>query len=139
MNLIKGNISLLMVLFAAALVLAPLVLANLDRVNPRYSVWVSDNNQWYYPTLIGQDINTTLTCIEPDSGFNPLVKSAMTVTFSDKNGTAIYNDNCLDSNTLIEFACGANLNWPAVQTTSSYAYQFNCADINKVCSVGKCV
>ncbi len=129
------------VVFVAALVLAPVVLANLDRVSPGIPVWVYDNNFWYYPTLIGQDINTTLSCIEPDGGFNPLLRSDMNVTFSDKNGMVSYRDHCLDANTLVEFACGSNfMGWPNwSNSNSSFAFTFNCGDLNKSCSAGRCV
>lgn len=140
----KGNITLLAVVLLAALVLAPFVMASLTRINPPVSVTVQDNNTFFNAKKFAEDVNSTLTCVETDGGFNPTQQSNMTATFSDRNGTFVYSDYCLDSNTLVEFACGANLQniFPSTTGTlfnDSFGFTFNCGDLNKTCSAGQCV
>lgn len=144
MNNMKGTIGLIGLVGIIALLVAPFVMANLNRINPPLSVVVQDNNTSYNAKEFAVDANHTLTCFESDGGFNPLLQSDMNVTFSDRNGTFYYSDYCLDSNTLVEFACGANLQQITPNTTGglsndSFGFTFNCGDLNKTCSNGRCV
>lgn len=122
------------------LLAAPFVMANLDRVNPGIAATVVDNNQTFFGTIIAQDLNHTLTCSEPDAGFNPDVNSSMTVSFSDRNGTFIYNDYCLDSNYLIEYTCGGNAMVNGqINSANAFAIKTSCHMLGKNCVVNKCV
>jgi hypothetical protein len=74
-----------------------------------------------------------------DNGFNPLVDGNMTATFTDNNITKTYVDHCLDANTLVEYACGDEFDGAFITDNNAYALTFDCTDLNKVCSIGKCV
>ncbi len=101
---------------------------------------IFDGNKTFVGVKIAEDINQTTSCAEPDGGFNPLVASDMNATYADRNGTISYTDYCLDSNTLVEYMCGGNgfVNG-AMNPLNSYAIKFKCSDLNKTCSLGKCV
>lgn len=143
MNVMKGNITLIGIALVAALVLAPIVMANIDRITPRVAVTVHNvsGGATHNALLIGDANGTVLTCVGGDGGFNPTVLGDVNATFSDRNGMINYIDNCADANHLIEFACGkdVNVNGGQAQPTHAYAFNFNCADLNKVCSAGRCV
>lgn len=140
MNLFSAGRVSLGLLAIAAILVVPFALANIDRVNPAVNVTVTDNNQSFSAVLVGDSNGGVLTCVETDGGFGHLKDANITVTFSDRNGSFFYPDKCLDGNTLLEFACGSNVQVNG-QTfaTSAFAFQFNCGSIGKVCSAGKCV
>ncbi|MEK6971114.1 MAG: hypothetical protein AABW68_05540 [archaeon] len=136
----KGLIKGIMGTMVLAILVAPFAMATIDRVFPGIPAVAKDNNQTYNVVIIGQDLNHTLSCTDTDSGFDPLVKGDMTVTFSDRNGTFNYSDTCQDSNILVERACGGDfmLNGQT-NPANSYALAFSCESIGKTCSLGKCV
>lgn len=138
---IKGQINASKgVLLLALLLAAPFVLAGLSRVTPPVLVTVTDNGQNYSALMEGQDVNNTTVCQDADGGFDPLFKSDMNAIYTDRNNMLVnYMDHC-DGNYLIEYACGSQIlvngqSFP----NNSYAFRFNCADLNMVCSAGKCV
>lgn len=133
---LKGVLGILML----GLLAAPFVVANLDRVTPGIAATVVDNNQTFSGTIIAQDLNQTLSCFEPDAGFNPYVDSNMTVSFSDRNGFKTYNDYCLDSNYLVEYTCGGNAMVNGqINSANSFAIKTSCHMLGKNCVVNKCV
>lgn len=133
---LKGALGILVL----GLLAIPFAVANLDRVNPGIPAVVFDNNKTYTGTIVAQDLNQTLTCSEPDAGFNPDVNSSMTVSFSDRNGSFVYNDYCLDSNYLIEYTCGGNaIVNGQVNSANSFAIKTSCHMLGKNCVVNKCV
>lgn len=142
MNFIKGNIKLLGVIFLAAIVLAPIVMANINRI-PGVNVTVRNiiGGPTFNAIMIGDANGTVLTCSDTDGRFNTVVKGDLNATFSDRNGMFDYHDRCLDANTLLEFACGkdVNVNGGMAQNNNAYAFKFNCADLNQTCSAGRCV
>ncbi len=142
MNL-SGKMKLVGALLLVAFIMAPLAMANLSRVNPGIGVTVHNvSGGPNYSAIKVADANgTVLVCGDTDGGFNPTSKGAMDVNFSDRNGTSIYGDYCLDANTLIEFACGkdVNVNGGIAQNNNAYTFKFNCLDLNKTCSLGRCV
>lgn len=122
--------------------LAPLALATLNRVTP-LNVFVHNvsGGHTYNAIEVGDSNGMVLSCIDTDGGFAPLSKGGMNVTFSDANGTFFYSDRCVDANKLLEYACGkdVNVNGGMAQTNNAYAFHFNCGDLNKSCSAGRCV
>lgn len=118
----------------------PFVMANLDRVNPGIAATVVDNNQTFFGTIIAQDLNHTLTCGEPDAGFNPFQHADMNVTFSDRNGFFSYADYCLDANYLVEYTCGGNaIVNGQINLANSFAIKTSCNMLGKTCVAGQCV
>lgn len=136
----KGSIKLTGLILVGALIIAPFVLAHIDRVNPGINVTVTDNNQSFSAVIVGDSNGSVLTCVETDGGFGHLSDGNITATFSDRNGTFVYVDKCMDGNTLLEYACGANIQVNGQTfSNSAFAFSFNCGSIGKVCSLGKCV
>ena len=130
------------IVLLAALVAAPAVMANIDRIS---GVNVTVQNVIGGPVLnaimIGDANGTVIACSDTDGRFNTVVKGDLNATFTDRNGMFNYSDRCLDANTLLEFACGedVNVNGGIALNNNAYAFLFNCADLNQTCSSGRCV
>ncbi|MFH0970461.1 MAG: hypothetical protein V1776_03310 [Candidatus Diapherotrites archaeon] len=123
-----------------ALVMVPMVLAGFNRVVPGIPTTVTDNNQSYSAVIVAVGDTNASLCVDSDDGFNPLLMGDLNVTFTDANMTKANKfDYCADANTLVEFACGADISGPFISDLNVYAFTYNCGDQNKVCSFGKCV
>lgn len=143
MNRLKGNWQIFGIIVVIAVIIAPGVVGHIARINPTIPVFVQVTpTSPFLSAIIVADANgTVLACGDTDAGFQPILRGDMNVSFTDRNGTFYYSDYCSDSNTLIEFACGGDVrvNGMAPVPDIVYVFKFNCQDINKTCSLGRCV
>ncbi|MDP2666702.1 MAG: hypothetical protein Q8P05_04360 [Candidatus Diapherotrites archaeon] len=144
MDFHKGSIALGVIALLVVLVIAPLVWAHIERIQPTNVTIFNPDHAIAYSAIQMGEASDAISCTEHFSGFNPEFRSVLRMRSADRNAELVYYENCLGSpigDYKLEFACGSdvNHNGTGFQPNKVYAYKFNCRDLNKFCFLAWCV
>ncbi|MDP2666701.1 MAG: hypothetical protein Q8P05_04355 [Candidatus Diapherotrites archaeon] len=141
MDFHKGSIALGVIALLVVLVIAPLVWAHITRI-PVTPVTVRNvNGGPLYNALMVGDANDVISCLDTDGGFNPTTSGDLNARFPNHPLPIQYVDGCVNTQTLLEYACGkdVNVNNDGARVNHAYAFKYDCGDLNKTCSAGRCI